>query len=516
MRISDLKPDFFQNEPLPKNAELIGWSALVHTLRVAAPVQNPSCVSEKHIRGSSRNESAWNVYDKRYRPEATLKGHLTFAMRHEGMDLLVLKRTLQAVPESAVAEIVRGTPTGTVARRVWFFFETLTGRRLDLADVPAVPAVNALDPNRYYVAGGRFSPRHRVRDNLLGTGALCPVIRRTQALEEMIALDASAKARGIIGKIGGSLAARATSFLLLEDSRASFQIEGERPPVNRLERWGNAVMETGKRPLSQAEIYRLHGALVGDERFSTTGYRSEEVFLGRRNRNHEPLPEFIGARHGDVPGLMKALGKCNDRLRDSNIDPVLQAACVGFGFIYIHPFTDGNGRLHRCLIHHVLAERGFTPPGMVFPVSSVMLDRIYDYGSVLAEHSGPLMRFIDWRALPSGNVDVTNDTADLYSYYDCTSEAEFLYECVARTVEHDLPHEIDYLRRHDAAMKKISNAIEMPDRMAEDVIMFIRRNGGSFPKKRRRGQFSMLAESEIILLEAIVAEEFSGFSEKFP
>ena len=38
--------------------------------------------------------------------------------------------------------------------------------------------------------------------------------------------------------------------------------------------------------------------------------------------------------------------------------------------IYVHPFQDGNGRMHRCLIHHVLAERKFTPPGMVFPVSS--------------------------------------------------------------------------------------------------------------------------------------------------
>ena len=117
-------------------------------------------------------------------------------------------------------------------------------------------------------------------------------------------------------------------------------------------------------------------------------------------------------------------------MRNSGVDPVLHAACVAFGFVYIHPFTDGNGRLHRCLIHQVLAERRFTPPRMVFPVSSVMLNRIDNYGATLRAHSGPLMQFIDWRALPNGNVEITNDTSDLYRYYDCTNEAEFLYDCI--------------------------------------------------------------------------------------
>ncbi len=514
MQIQNLTPDFFQGEPLPQGTEMVGWSALVHSLGVAAPVRNPSCVSQRHVLGSRRSDGTWNIYDKRYRPESTLEGHLTFAMRHETVDLLVLKKILQAVPETVLVEMIRSKPRGTTTRKIWFFFETLTGKRLDIADAPAVTAVDALDPDRYYTGGSRISPRHRVRNNLLGTGDLCPIIRRTPKLEKMIALDLSAKTRDAIGKIGAQLIARAASFVLLEDSRASFEIEGERPPVNRLERWGRAVMEAGKRPLRQAEIYRLHSVLIGDDRFKTTGYRTEEVFLGRRNRNYEPLPEFIGARHGDVTYLMTALDECGDRLRNSGVDPVLHAACVAFGFVYIHPFTDGNGRLHRCLIHQVLAERKFTPPEMVFPVSSVMLSRIDDYGAALRAHSGPLMRFIAWKALPDGNVEVTNDTSDLYRYYDCTNEAEFLYDCILQTIESDLPREIDYLKRHDLAVKRIINAFEMPGRTAEDIIMLIRRNGGVFPKKRRKKEFERLTESEVATLEAIVAEGFAGFDQE--
>ena len=81
-------------------------------------------------------------------------------------------------------------------------------------------------------------------------------------------------------------------------------------------------------------------------------------------------------------------------------------------------------RLHRCLIHDVLEEREFAPPGMVFPVSAVMLDRIDDCRRTLQGHSGPLMLFINWRSTAGRNVGVLNETADLYRYFDCTADAE--------------------------------------------------------------------------------------------
>ena len=198
-------------------------------------------------------------------------------------------------------------------------------------------------------------------------------------------------------------------------------------------------------------------------------------------------------------------------MRDDGLDPVLQAAAAAFGFVYVHPFQDGNGRVHRCLIHGVLAERKFTPPGMVFPVSSVMLDRIEDYRTTLQAHSGPLMRFIEWRPTHGHNVEVLNETADLYRYFDCTSAAEFLYACVARTIEHDLPREIDYLHRHDEAIRRIMNAVEMPDQVAENLVMFIRQNKGTLSKNRRNDGAKNLRDGEVALLEEIVRDAFAGF-----
>jgi hypothetical protein len=200
-------------------------------------------------------------------------------------------------------------------------------------------------------------------------------------------------------------------------------------------------------------------------------------------------------------------------MRDDHVDPVLEAAATAFGFVYVHPFEDGNGRMHRCLIHHVLAERKFTPPGMVFPISSVMLDRIDDYRSTLQAHSGPLMPFIEWRPTPARDVEVLNPTADLYRYFDATEAAEFLYSCVRRTVEQDLPREIDYLRRHDEAVRRIMDAVEMPDRVAETLVVFIRQNKGTLSKRRREDEFNLLRDDEVRSLENIVRDAFEGFDE---
>jgi hypothetical protein len=301
--------------------------------------------------------------------------------------------------------------------------------------------------------------------------------------------------------------------MLLADSRASFQIEGERPPRSRLERWGRAVLQAGKNRLTLDEIIRLHGVLIEDTRFVHAGLRADDVFLGERDHAGDPLPEFIGARAQDLTDLMAGMLEANDRMRDDGIDPVLQAAATAFGFVYVHPFADGNGRLHRCLIHHVLAERRFTPAGIVFPVSSVMLDRIDDYRTTLQTYSGPLMPFIEWRPTSGRNVEVLNDTADLYRYFDGTDVAEFLYACVRRTVEHDLPREIDYLRRHDEAIHRIMDAVEMPDRIAEDLVLFIRQNNGALSRNRREGEFNQLRDEEVRLVERIVGDAFDGFGE---
>jgi Fic family protein len=80
------------------------------------------------------------------------------------------------------------------------------------------------------------------------------------------------------------------------------------------------------------------------------------------------------------------------------VDAVCASALTGFGFLFVHAFEDGNGRIHRFLIHHShhsLAKLDYTPHGIVFPVSAVMLRDLGRYDKALNAFSGKIAPFID-------------------------------------------------------------------------------------------------------------------------
>jgi hypothetical protein len=503
-------PRVFQERTVPQSSRLAGFSALVHAFALQAPVRTPSCTVDGSVKGSRRLDDGWTVFDRRFTPQDTLAGHLSFALRHEIADLLILKRLFSAVPKKEIEAIVRSEPTGATAHRIWFFYEWLTKSQLDVPDVDRGNYVDAIDPKEYFTATPVNSTRHRVRDNLLGVPDFCPFIRRTPNLEETAGSRWDTRAKELVGRINKGVIARAASFLLLADSQASYQIEGERPPRNRLERWMRAVAQAGKRPLSIEELVRLQHIVIEEARFIKPGLRDEGGFIGDRDWDNNPLPEFVSARHEDVPSLLLGIIDANSKMAASGLDAVLQATGIAFGFAFVHPFVDGNGRLHRHLIHHVLAERGYTPPGLTFPVSSVLLDREEEYARHLRDFTAPLLPFIDWVPTQQKNVHVTNDTADLYRYGDYTELAEFLYECVVRTIKSDLPREISYLKSFDDAKKRIQDFIEMPDAMISNLIIMITQNNGRLSKKRRAKEFAAMTDDEVAAVEEMIRDAFEG------
>jgi hypothetical protein len=496
----------FHAQRLPETATPAGYAALIDAYKLSVPMPRTlSAIGTKH---RIIEQGGWCVYTPRHAPEASLDGHLTFALKNEGLDLAILKRLFLASRETDIAELVRQKPTGLYTRRIWFLYEWLLDRKLRLPSADKVSYVDAVDTDLQFAGVGENSARHRVRNNLPGTPEFCPLVFKTRALNEFIAQDWKERARAVVSEVPKDLLARTAAFLLLKDSRSSYVIEGERPPQDRIQRWGRAIGEAGRAPLDEQEFLRLQSIVIGDERFVRLGFRKEGSFVGEHDREtRRPIPDHISARYEDIASLMAGL-IAFDHNAENDLDPVVAAAVLAFGFVYIHPFEDGNGRIHRYLMHHVLARRGFNPAGLHFPVSSAILDRITEYKSVLESYSSRLLPCVQWEPTTSGNVRVLNDTADFYRFFDATLHAEFLYECVRQTIEQDLPNEANFLRNFDTFRTGIENMIDMPERTLNNLFGFLRQNQGKLSKRARENEFAQLTPNEVEQIERLYRDSF--------
>ena len=185
---------------------------------------------------------------------------------------------------------------------------------------------------------------------------------------------------------------------------------------------------------------------------------------------------------------------------------VSAAMVVAFAFIFLHPFDDGNGRIHRFLIHYVLARKGFTPNDMIVPVSATILARPAEYDAALERFSRPLLERTTYEMGSDGTLDVLNETIGFFRYFDATAMAEALYGWLAETIEKELPKEMAFVALYRDVRRRLVEVVDLPDRLAEPLVARCLENGGTLSNHRRKTTFPMLTDAEVEGVARLIAE----------
>ena len=458
------------------------------------------------------------LFETRYQPDDTLVGHLQFALRYEGLNLQVLRMLFQTAESQQLCEWITENPTSAYARRACFVYEWLTGTELPMeSPVPTkMRYVDALDTDKQFGSGVvTKDARFRVNDNLPGTRDFCPLVRKTGFLNEMVGKDLRQRTQETLGKYDQGLLRRAAAFLYLKETQSSFEVEQEKPLASRAQRFADLLRQadTGQ-PLTEERLVELQNAVI-DPRFHEFGWRQQQNWIGD-DLGYRQRVEFVPARPKDVPALMQGLLDTAAKARALStpssdqalqFDPVIYAATIAFGFVFIHPFMDGNGRIHRYLIHEVLANADFTPRGIVLPVSAVILANLDEYTAVLEGFSRPLRQHTDYSP-NAPDIPATGNDAVYFRYFDATEQAEFLYKALERTVEEDLQQEIDFLLGFDHACQQLNQLLDWPDHSLELFVRVVHQNGDTLSKTKKQSHFSWMTDSEIREAEVIVASSF--------
>jgi hypothetical protein len=491
----------------PEEGLLVGYGALITHYKLAVPY--PQILSLISDNKKNYEKDDWRVFRERYAFDDELYKHLVFALKYEGIDLLVFKKLFECIGSTTVTETLQIEPTGQYSRKIWFLYEWLMNEKLDIPDLAIKKAVPLIDEKLQYAIQGVSSPRHKIINNLPGTRNFCPLIRKTEKIEKYIQSDIRKQKNNYLNRVSKDLLQRASAYLLLKDSKASFTIEGEKPRSNRAARWGKAIGQAGINELDVNELNRLQQIVIENARFTTMGIREQQGFVGDRDEvSQEPIPDHISARFEDLSELMEGWTTTKKLLMEKEMDPVLVAAEIAFGFVFIHPYVDGNGRLHRYIIHHALARMNYTQQGMIFPVSASILDHKKDYQEILGHFSHPILEHINWKPASDNNVEVLNETIDYYRYFDATVQAEFLYDCVQDTIENIIPNEVNYLERYEEFKRYIDDVYEMPDKELSLLVSFLRQGQGVLSKRAITKEFTILEVKEIKDIESKYKEIF--------
>ena len=405
-------------------------------------------------------------YPVQYATDDSLLQNLVFAFKYEPLDLRIVIQTLKHVGSQELGEWISSQPTGAYTRRAWFLYEKFIGR-LELPDAGAGNYVDALDSEKHYVAEPINSKRHRVRDNLLGNSKLCPVLRRTDKLRAAEAWNLAEQTAQIARRYNTDTIVRAINYLYTKETRSSYAIEGERPSPERESRFLAALRQANQFfPADKAKLLKLQGTIV-DPRYAATDWRDIQNFVGETTRGFGEFVHFVCPKPEDVPDLMQGWFELSSRLLESSLDPILAAAISAFAFVFIHPLEDGNGRIHRFIVHAFLAAKSFGPPGIILPVSAAILRKKAEYER----------------------------------FFDATLQAEFLFARAAEAITTDLIEEAEFLETFDAAWSAVRAVIDMPDRRARLLIELCLNNHGRL-SNRKRAHFSELTDGELQRIEA--------------
>jgi hypothetical protein len=490
----------------------IGYKWLAEKYKVE-PVQ-PFRIDSKIARSRTTIHEDGHIH-KTYlasaRPDDTFADQFTFALKHEGVHLEFLARLFKILPVVELENWINAEPTGQYARRACFFYEWLTGHKLNFPGVNGGNYIDAIDEQLYMAAViSTNNLRWRIRDNLPGNREYCPMVMRTEQVQLAEQYNFKDRLQALEVEFGADILMRSVVWLTVKESRGSFAIEHEEKNVDRVKRFA-AVMEQRcgqyESPLRDESLAELQKEILGD-RATRYGLRKSPVFVGETSP-WALIVHYIAPNSQDVPSMLSGLR--DFEIRTQGKSSLLRAAVISFGFVYIHPMSDGNGRISRFLVNDVLRRDDAVPEPFILPISATIANtpiKRRGYDQVLELLSKPLMYHYQ-TDFSFGPVQIAEDDVrynlifDAYEdanltwrYLDLTDHVEYLANIIDLTIEQEMRQEASYLRNFRQVREHVKEFLDGPDADIDRIIRSIRENNGQVSNKLRE-EFSQLNDAKL-------------------
>jgi len=321
-------------------------------------------------------------------------------------------------PDAEFIDILEKIPDEKQTRRLWFLYEFILQKTLLIPDVSKGDYVEALDSEAFYTSSRPVKlERYRILNNLLGDSDFCPVVRKTEKTMK---------------KMPGDITFSGTYE---DEVEASFKLEGETPDKDTKDYFAELLRSAGKTDhCTKTGLVEIQNRIVEPE-LRNNGYRTKQVYLGKMITPRKIEVHNICPKPDDIEYLMSGLIRAHNIMKEGSVSPLIHTAVIAFGFVLIHPFEDGNGRIHRFLMHSILSLRKAIPENSILPLSSVILENYDGYMNVFSRYAAEVMKNTEYKIDEKGVLTVLNDTADIFRFPDMTEFVEYFVSVVDKTVK---------------------------------------------------------------------------------
>lgn len=436
--------------------------------------------------------------------------HLLFALRYEGIDIAIIDALAHAgvVTDVDVHQAIAATPTGAYTRRLGYLWELVTGR--DIQGVsPSGKYIDLYDPEVYYTSDRKVrDTKWRVDFNGLGVRGYCPVVRKTQELAQLLERDLFSEVQAFADQARKEgLLDRIMAWAYLDETRSSFEIEHEEPQADKADAFAALLKNAhDARPIDEQYLVELQNLAMTNPLGREPCYRNAQNWLSRGGRGATAI-RYLPPPPQELDSLMDSLGAiCNEPRAK---EPLLHAALCSFGFVYIHPFIDGNGRLSRFLFHHALCASKALPDGLILPVSSAMHHDEGAYLQALEAFSVPARRLWGVRWVQGDDYQFDQRCRNsVYQYWDATAQATYAVRTAALAMDVHLVGEAHFLASFDAAYKALDRSLDLPSPLLHKLILMCQTHGGVLSKNRRKQFKDRVPDEYFDEIEMVVGEAF--------
>lgn len=491
---------------------MIGYEYLLSRI----PLRMPPLERPAQVRPVTRVERMPNLLavprDVAPVADASVLDHALFALKHEDARLAVLHEAMKLVPAEEIGRALRAQRTGAYLRRAAFIWEKANGQALPLPwDSTGGNYVAFFEPSRYWT-GPRWerSRKYRVDFNGIGPYAFCPVVARSAALEE--------RGQAVLGRLRSwvddprnqGVLDRVMNWAYLSETRDSYAIENETAAPDKERAFLQAMEQLREqRPLSEEYLVGLQNLVITNAIGQEPAFRPKQNWLQRGGHGALAV-RYLPPPPAQVPALMDGLMRMANA-REGDVPPLVRAALVSFGFVFVHPFMDGNGRLSRLLAHHSLSFHEALPtvngnPALL-PLSVAMKRHEADYLAALESFSRPARQLWDVTYIADNEFLFDFRSSPLvYAHWSGEAAAAFVTRCAEQALEQSLIDETAFLLAYDRAYDRIDREFDLPNRTINLLIQWIRQNNCRMPARRRNAsELLSLKPPQIERIETIVA-----------